>query len=145
MKYVVAAGLVISLLSGDVSEARLPEPASVPAELKGTTPHTPSVAPYYLAELVKAGKITPYEAERTEVYMIFRHARRMQDLREADGMSKEERRAYMKAKRELRGNPLKEYADYCGWTMERARDLVNLMHDSDKGTREYERYRQGKK
>ena len=69
--------------------------------------------------------------------MIFRHARRMQDLKEVSNMSREQRRAYMKHKRELRGNPLVEYADYCGFTYQRAEELMNLMHDSDKGTKYY--------
>ena len=83
--------------------------------------------------------MTPEEAERTQVYLIFRHARRMQDLKEVQGMSREERRAVMKHKRELRGNPLAEYADRCGLTLERARELMDLMHDSDKGTKYYEK------
>ena len=121
------------------AEARMPEPASVPAELKGTHPHSPAVSKYYLQELVDKKLMTPEEAERTQVYLIFRHARRMQDLKEVQGMSREERRAVMKHKRELRGNPLAEYADRCGLTLERARELMDLMHDSDKGTKYYEK------
>lgn len=44
---------------------------------------------------------------------------------------------YMKKKRELRGNPLVEYANRCGFTLERAKELMDLMHDSDKGTSYY--------
>ena len=97
----------------------------------------PDAAVYYLAELVKEGRMTAEEAERTEVYMIFRNARRMQDLQDVEGLSEEDRRAYMKKKRELRGNPLVEYANRCGFTLERAKELMDLMHDSDKGTSYY--------
>lgn len=78
----------------------------MPQDIKGTSPHKPEAAVYYLAELVKEGRMTAEEAERTEVYMIFRNARRMQDLQDVEGLSEEDRRAYMKKKRELRGNPL---------------------------------------
>ena len=132
------------LTLGGAAEARREEPAAVPAELKGTSPHNPQVSRYYLDELVKAGKMTKTEAEKTEVYMIFRHARRMQDLKEVEDYDREARRAYMKHKRELRGNPLEEYADYCGFTMERAKELIDAMHDSDKGTRQYNAYKNKK-
>lgn len=135
--YLITAGVLLSLLAFGNIEARIPEPASVPAEFKGGEPHNPQIALYYLQELVKKGKITQYEADRTEVYMIFRNARRQQDLQEAKGMTKDERRAFMKHKRELRGNPLKEYADYCGFTYERAKVLMNAMHGSDKGDKYY--------
>ncbi len=134
-------GICFSSFFGAGIDARLKEPAAVPASLKGESPHNPELARYYLAELVKEGKMTKTEAERTEVYLIFRRARRMQDLREVEGFSKEERREYMKRKRELRGNPLKEYAEYCGLTMERGAELLNLMHDSDKGAKYYNQYK----
>lgn len=137
MKKVFGLSLTAALfLTGAVS-ASLPEPVSLPQDIKGTSPHKPEAAVYYLAELVKEGKMTAEEAERTEVYMIFRNARRMQDLQDVEGLSEEDRRAYMKKKRELRGNPLVEYANRCGFTLERAKELMDLMHDSDKGTSYY--------
>lgn len=144
-KAIMAALFLCAVLPiGIGADARREEPKTVPAELKGTEPHNPKVAHYYLDELVKEGKMTKSEAEKTEVYMIFRHARRMQDLKEVQGYTKEARRAYMKKKRELRGNPLEEYAGYCGFTMERAKELIDLMHDSDKGTKQYEVYKNKK-
>lgn len=119
------------------AEACMPEPASVPAELKGAPPHNPAVSKYYLEELVHKGVMTEEEAERTQVYMIFRNARRQQDLKEVEGLSRDERRAVMKHKRELRGNALVEYANYCEMSLERARELVNLMHASDVGDKQY--------
>ncbi len=123
------------------SYARMPEPEFMPQELKGMEPHRPEVATYYLQKLVSEGKMTKEEARRTERYMIFRNERRMRDLQAVRGMNKEERRAYMKHKRELRGNPLKEYAEYCGFSYERARDLMNLMHGSQKGDKYYEEWK----
>lgn len=130
------------LLACPPAEARRPEPAAVPPALKGTAPHNPRVAPYYLDELVREGKITRSEAHVTQAYMMFRHARRQQDLKQAAGMTKEDRRAYMKRMRKLRGNPLVEYASFCGLTLERARDLSDIMHDSRKGSRYYEKAKQ---
>lgn len=133
--------LVMLCLAGTcgISEARMPEPASMPYSLRGGEPHNPRVAKYYLEELVSQGKMTKEEAERTEVYMIFRNARRMQDLKDVEGLSKEERRAVMAHKRELRGNPLVEYANYCGLSLKRAEELMNYMHGSDKGTKYYQK------
>ena len=102
------AALALAFIFPMLSEARMPEPPGVPLPLKGTEPHNPNVAGYYLQELVKRKLMTPEEADRTKTYLIFRHARRMQDLKEVSGMSREQRRAYMKHKRELRGNPLVE-------------------------------------
>lgn len=121
------------------SDARMPEPNSMPYSLRGGEPHKPEIAKYYLEELVKEGKMTQEEADRTEVYMIFRNARRMQDFKDVEGLSKEERRAVMAHKRELRGNPLVEYANYCGISLERAKVLMDLMHGSDKGTKYYQK------
>lgn len=135
--YSIIFGLLLSTLFFVNADARMPEPADVPVSLKGGEPHKPQVVRYYLQELVKEGKMTQYEAERTEIYMIFRNARRMQDLKEAEKLGKEERRALMKHKRELRGNPLKEYADYCGFSYDRARTLMDAMHGSDKGEKYY--------
>lgn len=130
--------IVLVCLSGStLADARMPEPANMPVDLKGMEPHRPQAAMYYLKELVQKGKMTPEEAERTEVYMLFRNARRMQDLKEAQGLSKGDRRVLMKHKREIRGNPLKEYADYCGFSYERARELMDAMHGSDKGDKYY--------
>lgn len=137
MKKILRLALAAILFAAGTVSARLLEPASMPQDIKGTSPHKPEAAVYYLAELVKEGRMTEEEAERTEVYMIFRNARRMQDLQDVEGLSEEDRRAYMKKKRELRGNPLVEYANRCGFTLERAKELMDLMHDSDKGTSYY--------
>ena len=131
MKKILRLALAAILFAAGTVSARLPEPISMPQDIKGTSPHKPEAAVYYLTELVKEGKMT------AEVYMIFRNARRMQDLQDVEGLSEEDRRAYMKKKRELRGNPLVEYANRCGFTLERAKELMDLMHDSDKGTSYY--------
>lgn len=125
-------------------EASLPEPASMPATLKGGFPHDPEVAHYYLLELAKEGKVTQEEMEKVEVYMIFRYARFRQDLSETKGMSEEEFICYMSEKQKLRDNPLKEFADHCGFSPERAKVLMNLLHDSNKGTAYYQKYKQKK-
>lgn len=135
----LALSMLFFSVAFNISEARMPEPASMPYSLRGGESHNPRVAKYYLEELVSEGKMTKEEAERTEVYMIFRNARRMQDLKDVKGLSKEDRRAVMAHKREIRGNPLIEYANYCGLTLERAKELMNLMHGSDKGTRYYQK------
>lgn len=41
----------------------------------------------------------------------------------------------MPHKRKIRENPLIEYANYCELTLERAKELMNLMHGSNKGTK----------
>lgn len=134
-KVILLCGLL--LLSMQAADARRPEPAEMPDALKGSEPHKPAAAHYYLRELVQSGKMTESEAQKTEEYMIFRDARRTQDLKEVQGMSKIARRAYMKMKREQRGNPLKEYADYCRLSYERAEELMDAMHMSDKGSKYY--------
>lgn len=140
MKSIIAfIEIVLCLITAQQVEANLHEPENVPAELRGMEPHKPAVAKYYLHELVRQGKMTESEAEQTELYMIFRDARRMQDLKEVKGFSKIKRRAYMKKKREIRGNPLKEYAEYCGISYERARELMDAMHKSNKGSLYYEK------
>lgn len=96
MKKIFRLALAAILFAVGTVSARLPEPASMPQDIKGTSPHKPEAAVYYLAELVKEGRMTAEEAERTEVYMIFRNARRMQDLQDVEGLSEEDRRAYMK-------------------------------------------------
>lgn len=139
MKYIsIFIGILFVTAFGGFVDARMPEPVNMPVDLKGMEPHKPKAAMYYLKDLVQEGKMTQEEAERTEVYMIFRNARRMQDLKEVQGLSREERRTLMKHKREMRGNPLKEYADYCGFTYEHARELMNTMHGSDKGDKYYD-------
>ena len=135
---VVMAAVCLVGLSG-ISDARMPEPNGMPYSLRGGEPHKPEVAKYYLQELVQEGKMTQEEADHTEIYMIFRNARRMQDFKDVEGLSKEERRAVMKHKRELRGNPLVEYANYCGLSLERAKVLMDLMHGSDKGSKYYQK------
>lgn len=64
--------------------ARMPEPSTVPAALQGTSPHTPTVSRYYLDELVCQGKMTKVEAEKTQQYLVFRHKRRQQDLKNVE-------------------------------------------------------------
>ena len=146
MKKLCIAMAALCLLGAyQFAEARMPEPSFMPQDLKGGEPHAPEVAHYYLEELVQEGKMTQQEADRTEVYMIFRHARRVQDFKDVQGLSKEDRREVMKHKRELRGNPLVEYANYCGISLERAKVLMDLMHGSDKGTKYYEKEKQVQK
>lgn len=70
MKKILRLALAAILFAAGTVSARLPEPVSMPQDIKGTSPHKPEAAVYYLAELVKEGKITAEEAERTEVYMI---------------------------------------------------------------------------
>ncbi len=82
--------------------------------------------------------MTQEEADRTQQYMMFRYERRQKDLKAVEGMSRTDRMNYMKERRGERGSPLKEYADACGLTYERARDLMNAMHGSEKGTEYYE-------
>ena len=54
-------------------------------------------------------------------------------------LRKVDHRAVMAHKRKIRENPLIEYANYCGLTLERAKELMNLMHGSDKGTKYYQK------
>lgn len=70
MKKILRLALAAILFAAGTVSARLPEPASMPQDIKGTSPHKPEAAVYYLTELVKEGKMTAEEAERTEVYMI---------------------------------------------------------------------------
>lgn len=70
MKKILRLALAAILFAAGTVSARLPEPASMPQDIKGTSPHKPEAAVYYLTELVKGGKMTAEEAERTEVYMI---------------------------------------------------------------------------
>lgn len=67
----LALSMLFFSVAFNISEARMPEPASMPYSLRGGEPHNPRVAKYYLEELVSEGKMTKEEAERTEVYMIF--------------------------------------------------------------------------
>lgn len=142
MIFITAALFVWILLLSAPSEARMKEPGTVPDSLHETSPHTPSVSVYYLQELVKEGIMTQEEANRTQQYMVFRYERRQKDLKSVEGMSRVERMNYMKERRGERGNPLKEYADYCGLTYERAQTLMNAMHDSQKGTEYYDMTRE---
>lgn len=137
-KSIVLAGIFF-LLGNFISEARLAEPLTVPDGLKGIEPHNPIIAEYYLEELVKDGAMTLQEAEATLAYMRFRYVRRQQDLKEVEGLSPEIRREVMKKKRQERENPLVEYARYCGLSLERARVLMNLLHDSDKGNKYFKK------
>lgn len=68
----IAIGIAsVGILCGcQFADARMPEPDFMPQDLKGGEPHAPEVAHYYLEELVKEGKMTQQEADRTEVYMI---------------------------------------------------------------------------
>lgn len=87
------------------------------------------------------GKLTEEEKEKIEVYMIFRYARFKQDIAETEGMTEKEFIQHMTAKQKIRENPLKEFADYCGFTLQRAREIMNLVHDSDKGNKYYNQYK----
>jgi hypothetical protein len=145
VKMLALAALLLTLgmtLSHGPAYARMPEPKTVPASLKGTSPHTPSVSHYYFEELVRQGKMTESEALQSQKYMVFRYARRQKDLQAVTGMDLEKRRAYMQARRQERGNPLKEYADFCGFTYERARDLMDIEHGSQKGSQYYQQLKQ---
>lgn len=137
----IGAGFLFPLFGAN-TEARMPPPADMPAELRDREPHRPEASKYYLAELVKEGKMTQAEADSTQTYMIFRHVRRQLDLKEAEGLDKEARRALMAKKRKERGNPLEEYAKACDLTLERAKELMDIMHDSDKGTKYYQKAKQ---
>lgn len=128
--------------SASAADARIAPPPDMPPPLRDTEPHRPEAAKYYLEALVKDGTMTQEEANRTLAYMVFRHNRRQQDLKDAEGMDKETRRAFMAEKRKERGNPLEEYAKACGLTLERARELMDAMHGSDKGTKYYEKAKQ---
>lgn len=144
---VVAAMLMVAgmVVNNGRTYARMPEPETVPVSLKGTSPHKPTVSSYYFGELVRQGKMTEAEAQKSQAYMVFRYERRQKDLQAVAGMTTEQRRGYMQARRRERGNPLKEYADFCGFTYERARDLMDLEHGSEKGTQYYKLLQQGKK
>ena len=147
VKMLALAALLLTLgmtLSHGPAYARMPEPKTVPASLKGTSPHTPSVSHYYFEELVRQGKMTGDEALQSQKYMVLRYERRQKDLQAVAGLDQEHRRAYMKARRQERGNPLKEYAEFCGFTYERARDLMDLEHGSRKGTQYYQQLKQSK-
>ena len=115
----------------------MPEPSCVPAELKGILPHTPSVSIYYFGKLLLDGKMKLSDVMQSQRYMIFRYARRTDDLRTVAHMNKDQRHNYMAMQKKLRGNPLKEYADYCHLTYECARDLMDILHASNKGTLYY--------
>jgi hypothetical protein len=148
VKLLMLAVMLLTLgmaFSHGPSYARMPEPETVPASLKGTSPHTPSVSHYYFEELVRQGKMTEKEALQSQKYMVFRYERRQKDLQAVAGLDQEQRRAYMQARRQERGNPLMEYADFCGFTYERARDLMDLEHNSQKGTWYYKQLEQKKK
>lgn len=127
------------LLVAGTAGAQIPVPASMPAELRELSPHNPQVVRYYVADFAARGLMTAAEAEATERYMRFRYERRRADLAAVRNLSQDERRAYMAARRAERPDPLTEYAEYTGLSLERARDLMNLMHDTAKGDAYYER------
>ena len=60
----LALSMLFFSVAFNISEARMPEPASMPYSLRGGEPHNPRVAKYYLEELVSEGKMTKEEAER---------------------------------------------------------------------------------
>ena len=113
--------------------AAVPVPANMPAAVRALSPHHPRAAYYYLLDWVEQGKITAREAMATWRYMTFRYERRQQDLAAVADMNRDERRAYMQARRAERGNPMTEFAVMSGISPERARVLMNLFHDNGKG------------
>ena len=139
MKKAILLAAVFLLAGACGADARMMPPPDMPAELRETEPHRPEAAKYYLAELVREGKMTQQEADDTLEYMIFRDKRRQADLEEVKDMDKVTHRAVMANKRKQRGNPLVEYAEACHLTPERAEELMNYMHGSDKGTKYYKR------
>lgn len=144
MKLIPALLISTTLLFGGwtVSEARMAPPPDMPSDMQAMEPHNPKAAVYYLRELVREGVMTEDEAARTLDYMKFRATRRSTDLLIVKGMTREDRRAYMKKRRMERGNPLKEYADWIGVSYKRAETLLNAMHDSKKGTKYYRQLKQ---
>lgn len=109
------------------------DPATLPAELQEYTPHHPKVVRYVVDRFVEYGQMTQAEADATVAYMTMRYERRQNDLRAVQGMTREERRAYMQARRQERGNPLVEYAQYTHMTHQRAGELMDIMHRNPKG------------
>lgn len=105
----------------------------LPADLANLPPHHPQVVAYVTTQYVSMGKMTPAEADATLAYMTFRYDRRRADLAAVAGQAPNARRAYMKARRQERGNPLVEYAAYTGIPLPRAAALMDLMHDRPKG------------
>ncbi len=134
---ILCLALAVFVTNDNIAAARMAEPASVPQELKGTSPHNPKVSMYYFHELVQQGVMTEAEATASQKYMVFRHNRRQKDLRAVQGMTQEDRRSYMKEQKNKRENVVQEYARFCGLTLVRAEQLMNLLHDSDKGTKYY--------
>lgn len=118
---------------------------SLPENLQALSPHHPAVVAYVVQDCVEHQQMTPKEAEKTLAYMKWRHARRQQDLTAVAHMSPEERRAYMHQKRIERGNPLVEYAHYLETSIERAQELMNLLHPKAKGDRYAEKMKRGEK
>ena len=137
--FALCLAIALSVTNVLLAEARMSEPSTVPQQLKGMEPHNPRVSKYYFQEMVKQGLMTKREAEASQLYMIFRHFRRKGDLWAVKDMDIKERRAYMKGLREKRDNPVKEYADFCSLTLERSEELMNILHDSQKGTKYYKK------
>ncbi|MCI5836981.1 MAG: somatostatin [Veillonellaceae bacterium] len=127
------------LLVAGVAAAQIPLPADMPEEVRNLSAHHPRFVHYYVADFAARGLMTQAEAAATEAYMCFRYARRQEDLAAVRDLSSDERRAYMARKRAERPDPLTEYAEYSGLSPERARELMNLMHDTAKGDVYYER------
>ncbi len=115
------------------AEARIPEPANMPAEISELNAHHPLVVRCYVDDFVAKGQMTRAEADNTVAYMLYRYERRQEDLAAVSGMDREARRAYRREKRKERGNPLVEYAAWLDVSLERAAELTNLMHENPKG------------
>ena len=49
MKKILRLALAAILFAAGTVSARLPEPASMPQDIKGTSPHKPEAAVYYLS------------------------------------------------------------------------------------------------
>lgn len=126
------AGLAIAA-APFVATASVPMPANMPPAVRALPAHHPQAVYYYVLDWVEQGRMSTREGMATWQYMSFRFERRQRDLAAVEGMSRDERRAYMRARREERGNPMTEFARMSGLSPERARVLMNLFHGNGKG------------
>lgn len=128
----LAAGLML-VAAPLGATAAVPIPAGMPPAVRELSAHHPQAVYYYVLDWVAQGRMTAREGMATWQYMQFRFERRQRDLAAVEGMSRDERRAYMKARREERGNPMTEFARMSGLSPERSRVLMNLFHGNGKG------------
>ncbi len=130
--FTLAAGLALTTVPL-AAVAAVPVPPQMPAQARALSPHHPQAAYYYLLHWIEDGTITAREGMATWQYMTFRYDRRQRDLVAVEGMTRDDRRAYMRARREERGNPMTEFARMSNLSPERARVLMNLFHGNGKG------------